>query len=195
MHSILRPAIVMVLGLTLITGIGMPLAMTGIARLILPWQANGSLIERNGKVVGSALIGQNFTGERYFHPRPSATTEPDPDEAGKTRAAPYNGAASAASQMGPTNESLLSTVRERVEANGPAPVPADAVYASGSGLDPHISPANALRQVARIAAARGLTEEPVKALIAAHVGGRELGLLGEPRVNVLQLNLALDELH
>jgi K+-transporting ATPase ATPase C chain len=195
MHSILRPAIVMVLGLTLITGIGMPLAMTGIARLILPWQANGSLIERNGKVVGSVLIGQNFTGERYFHPRPSATTEPDPDEAGKTRAAPYNGAASAASQMGPTNESLLSAVRERVEANGPAPVPADAVYASGSGLDPHISPANALRQVARIAAARGLTEEPVKALIAAHVGGREFGLLGEPRVNVLQLNLALDELH
>ena len=151
----------------------MPLAMTGIAQLAFPRQANGSLVERDGKVIGSALIGQDFTGPRYFHPRPSATTEADPENEGKTRAAPYNAAASAASQLGPTNESLLAAVRERVAANGPAPVPADAAYASGSGLDPHISPANALRQAARVAAARGLPEERVRALVArAHRGPR-----------------------
>lgn len=194
MDKIVRPAIVMILGLTLITGLAMPLAVTGVARLVLPRQAGGSLVERDGKVIGSALIGQNFAGERYFHPRPSATTEADPDNEGKTRAAPYNGAASAASQLGPTNEGLLASVRERVEANGPAPVPADAAYASGSGLDPHVSPANALRQAARVAAARGLAEERVRALVQEQAEGRELGLLGEPRVNVLRLNLALDAL-
>src|SRR3954465_7501504 len=152
MNTILRPAIVMVLGFTLITGLAMPLAMTGIAQLVFPWQANGSLIERDGKMIGSVLIGQAFTGPRYFPPRPSATTEADPENAGKTRPAPYNAAASAASQQGPTNEALLAAVRERVAAAGPAPVPADAATASGSGLDPHISPANALRQAARIAA-------------------------------------------
>jgi K+-transporting ATPase ATPase C chain len=195
MNTILRPAIVMVLGFTLITGLAMPLAMTGIAQLVFPWQANGSLIERDGKVIGSALIGQDFTGPRSFHPRPSATTEADPENAGKTRPTPYNAAASAASQAGPTNGSLLASVRERVEGNGPAPVPADAVTTSGSGVDPHISPANALRQVARVATARGLPEERVRALVAEHTEGREFGLFGEPRVNVLQLNLALDALH
>ncbi|MDI3306387.1 MAG: potassium-transporting ATPase subunit KdpC [Acetobacteraceae bacterium] len=194
MNTVLRPAIVMILGLTLVTGLAMPLVMTGIAQLAFPRQANGSLIERDGKVIGSALIGQNFTEARYFHGRPSATTEADPEQEGKTRPAPYNAAASAASQLGPTSESLLATVRERVAANGPAPVPADAAYASGSGLDPHISPAHALRQVARVAAARGLPEERVRALVAAHTEGRALGLLGEPRVNVLRLNLALDAL-
>src|SRR4051812_36240644 len=194
MNSILRPAVVMIAAFTLLTGLALPLAMTGIAHLAFPRQADGSLIERGGKVIGSALIGQNFTEDRYFHPRPSATTEPDPAEEGKTHAAPYNAAASAASQAGPTNESLLAAVRERIQANGPAPVPADAATASGSGLDPHVSPANALRQVSRVAAARGLPEERVRALVTEHVQGREFGLLGEPRLNVLQLNLALDTL-
>lgn len=194
MNATLRPAIAMIAVFTLLTGLVMPLAMTGIAQLIFPYQANGSLVERDGKVIGSALIGQNFTEARYFRPRPSATTEPDPNEEGKTRPAPYNAAASAASQLGPTSGSLLAAVRERVEANGPTPVPADAAYASGSGLDPHISPANALRQAARVAAARGLPEARVRALVAQHTEGREFGLLGEPRVNVLRLNLALDAL-
>ena len=194
MNAILRPAIVLVLLLTLLTGIVVPLAMTGIAQLVFPRQANGSLVERDGKVIGSSLIGQNFAGERYFHPRPSATSEADPDNAAKTRSAPYNAAASAASQLGPTSESLLVSVHERIEANGPAPVPADVATASGSGLDPHVSPANARRQVARVAAARGLREEQVRDLVLRQVQGREFGLLGEPRVNVLRLNLALDAL-
>ena len=194
MNTLLRPAVTMVVALTAITGLAMPLAMTGIAQLAFPGQANGSLVKHDGKIVGSSLIGQAFTGERYFHGRPSATTEADPDNEGKTRPAPYNGAASAASQKGPTSESLLASVRERVEANGPAPVAADAVTASGSGLDPHVSPANAARQVARVAAARGVPAERVQALVAAHTEGRELGLFGEPRVNVLRLNLALDAL-
>jgi K+-transporting ATPase ATPase C chain len=184
MTALLRPAVTMIVALTVVTGIAMPLAMTGIAQLAFPRQANGSPVERDGKVIGSALIGQSFTSERYFHPRPSTTGE-----------GPYNAAASAASQQGPTNESLLASVKERVEANGPAPVPADAAYASGSGLDPHISPENPLRQVARVATARGLPQERLRALIAEHTEGRELGMLGEPRVNVLLLNLALDELH
>ncbi|MBL6081238.1 potassium-transporting ATPase subunit KdpC [Belnapia sp. T18] len=194
MNTLLRPAVTMVVALTAITGLAMPLAMTGIAQLAFPSQGSGSLIERDGKVIGSTLIGQAFAGERYFHGRPSATTEADSENEGKTRAAPYNAAASAASQQGPTSKSLLASVRERVEANGPAPVPADAVTASGSGLDPHISPANAAQQVARVAAARGLPAERVQAAVAANTEGRELGLLGEPRVNVLRLNLALDAL-
>ena len=181
MKAILRSAVVMIAAFTLLTGLALPLAMTGVAELAFPRQANGSLIERDGKVIGSVLIGQDFTSPRYF-------------EEGTTRAAPYNAAASAASNQGPTNAGLLAAVRERVEANGPAPVPADAAYASGSGLDPHISPANALRQVGRVAGARGLPEERVRALVAEHTEGREMGLLGEPRVNVLRLNLALDAL-
>jgi len=194
MNTILRPAITLVLMLTLLTGLAAPLAMTGIAQLVFPRQANGSLVERDGTVIGSALIGQDFTEARYFHPRPSATTGADPENAGQTGPAPYNAAASAASQLGPTSESLLATVRERVAANGPAPVPADAAYASGSGLDPDISPANALRQVERVATARDLPVERVRDLVVQHVDGRQFGLLGEPRVNVLALNLALDGL-
>ena len=182
----------MILGLTLITGLAMPLAMTGIAQVVFPRQANGSLLDRNGVVVGSALIGQNFAQPQYFHPRPSATTEPDPANPDKTRPAPYNAAASGASNAGPTSKDLLDTIKGRVAVNGSTPVPADAVTTSASGLDPHISPENAQRQVARVAAARGWPEDRVRALLAAHSEGRAFGLLGEARVNVLQLNLALD---
>ncbi|MCQ4162582.1 potassium-transporting ATPase subunit KdpC [Roseomonas sp. GC11] len=195
MLALIRPALVTLGAFTLLTGLAAPLAMTGVAQLLFPAQANGGLIERDGKVVGAALIGQDFTSARYFHPRPSATTEPDPEKEGATRPHPYNAAASAASQLGPTSATLLETLRERIAAEGAAPVPADAVTASGSGLDPHISPENARRQVARVAAARGLPEARLQALVGAMIEGRELGLLGEPRVNVLRLNLALDEFH
>lgn len=194
MNTLFRPALALVLLLSLLLGVAAPLAMTGVAQAVFPTQAGGSLIERNGQVVGSALIGQNFSEPRYFHPRPSATTEPDPDNEGSTRSAPYNAAASAASQQGPTSQALLDAIKERVAAAGPAPVPADAVTASGSGLDPHISPENAARQIARVATARGIPEERVRALLVQYTEGRELGLLGEPHVNVLRLNLALDEL-
>jgi len=192
MTAILRPAISVVVVLTLFLGLAVPLAFTGIAGVLFPVQAGGSLIERDGKVIGSALLGQNFTAARYFHPRPSATTEADPENAGSTRAAPYNAAASAASQLGPTSEPLLDAVKQRVAAFGGGPVPADAATASGSGLDPHISPENAARQVARVAGERGLPAARVAALLAEHTEGRLFGLLGEPRVNVLRLNLALD---
>ena len=194
MVAMLRPAFAMVGSLTLLLGLLLPLGFTGFAQLVLPGPANGSLVEAGGHVVGSALLGQDFTEAKYFHPRPSATTEPDPEQAGSTRAAPYNGAASAASQAGPTSAALLESLRGRVAEAGPGPVPADAVTASASGLDPHISPANAARQVARVAAARGLAEARVRALLEARTEGREWGVLGEPRVNVLGLNLALDAL-
>lgn len=194
MTSILRPAISVVVLLTLLLGLAVPIAFTGVAGVVFPTQAGGSLVEREGRVVGSALLGQNFASERYFHPRPSATTEPDPDNEGSTRAAPYNAAASAASQLGPASEALLDVVRQRVTALGGGPVPADAVTASGSGLDPHISPQNAARQVRRVAQARGLPEARLAELVARETQGRELGVLGEPRVNVLRLNLALDAL-
>jgi K+-transporting ATPase ATPase C chain len=189
----LRPAIVMVALFTILLGLAAPLAMTGIAGVAFPRQAGGSLIERDGKAIGSALIGQSFTEARYFHARPSATTEPDPGKEGSTRSAPYNASASAASQLGPTSAVLLEAVRERVAERGGGPVPADAATASGSGLDPHISPENARRQIARVAQARGVPPERIAMLIAAHEEGRWLGLLGEPRVNVLRLNLALDQ--
>lgn len=194
MTAILRPAISVVVILTLFLGLAVPLAFTGIAGVLFPTQAGGSLVERDGKVIGSSLMGQNFTSARYFHPRPSATTEPDPANEGSPRAAPYNATASAASQLGPTSAALLEAVTERVATLGGAPVPADAVTASGSGLDPHISPENAVRQIARVAAARGLPEARLADLVARHTESRELGLLGEPRVNVLRLNLALDAL-
>lgn len=194
MTSILRPAVTMVGLFTLLLGLAAPLTMTGIAETIFPHQARGSLVMRDGRVIGSDLIGQNFTGDRWFHPRPSATTESDPDNTGQTRAAPYNAAASGASQLGPTSAALRDAIQDRVAARGGGPVPADAVTASGSGLDPHISPENARRQVARIAAARGVPETRIATLLGQHVTGRELGLLGEPRVNVLRLNLALDAL-
>ncbi|MDJ0388753.1 potassium-transporting ATPase subunit KdpC [Roseomonas sp. E05] len=194
MRAILRPAFAVVGLFTLLLGLAVPLGFTGLAQLAFPAQANGSLIERNGHVIGSALLGQDFAAARYFHPRPSATTEADPDHPGQTRAAPYNAAASAASQLGPTSAALLAAVRERVAALGGGRVPADAATASGSGLDPHISPANAVAQMARVAAARGLPEARIAVLLQAHTEGREFGLLGEPRVNVLRLNLALDAL-
>lgn len=193
----LRPAIVMLVLLTVLTGLVYPFAMTGVTALIFPAQARGSLIERNGQVVGSALIGQDFTTDRYFHGRLSATTAADPNDASKTIAAPYNAANSAGSNLGPTNKALLDRVQadaEKLRAENPTqPVPIDLVTTTGSGLDPHISPEAALFQVSRVARARGLPENTVQQLVYGRVEGRLLGLLGEPRVNVLALNLALDE--
>jgi K+-transporting ATPase ATPase C chain len=193
----IRASIVILLLMTVLTGLAYPLAMTGLARAVLSAQAAGSLIERDGKVVGSALIGQNFASDRYFHGRPSATTDTDPADATKTVAAPYNAANSAGSNLGPTSKALVDRVKEDVEKLGGAadkPVPADLVTTSGSGLDPDISPAAAAWQVARVAKARNLSKADVQRLVAQHTSGRELGVLGEPRVNVLKLNLALDAL-
>jgi len=194
----IRPAIVVLLALTVITGLIYPLAMTGIAQLLFPHQAQGSLIERNGRVVGSALIGQNFTSDKYFHGRPSATTAPDPNDPTKTVAAPYNAANSGGSNLGPSNKALIDRVQadlEKLKQENPSmPVPGDLVTTSASGLDPDISPEAAFFQVPRVAKARNLTENQVRQLVADHVEDRFLGLLGESRVNVLKLNLALDEL-
>jgi len=192
----IRPALVLVIALTLITGLVYPLVMTGIAGAVFPRQAQGSLIEQDGKVVGSALIGQEFTSDRYFHGRPSATTAPDPNDSTKTVPAPYNAANSGGSNLGPTNKALIDRVQGDVEKlkqeNPSAPVPVDLVTTSGGGLDPHISPEAALFQVPRVAKARNMPEDRLRALVNEHVEGRTLGLLGEPRVNVLALNLALD---
>jgi K+-transporting ATPase ATPase C chain len=192
----IRPAIVFIVVLTLITGLLYPLVMTGLAGLIFPYQAQGSLIERDGKVIGSALIGQEFTSDRYFHGRPSATTAPDPADPTKTVPAPYNAANSGGSNLGPTNKSLIDRVQGDVEKlkqeNAGTAVPIDLVTTSGSGLDPHISPAAALFQVPRISKARGMSEDRVRELVNEYTEGRILGLFGEPRVNVLALNLALD---
>ena len=194
----IRPAIILVILLTLITGLVYPLAMTGIAGVIFPYQAQGSLIEKDGKVVGSALIGQVFADAKYFHGRPSATNTPDPKDATKTVDAPYNAVNSMGSNYGPTSKALVDRVKADVETlkkeNPSAAVPVDLVTTSGSGLDPDISPAAALFQVPRVAKARSLPEASVRALVEAQVEGRTLGLLGEPRVNVLKLNLALDGL-
>ena len=192
----IRPAIVLVVSLTLITGVVYPLAMTAIARAVFPKQSQGSLIEREGRVVGSALIGQEFKGDGYFHGRPSATVAPDPGDPTKTVAAPYNAANSGGSNLGPTNKALVERVQGELEKlkqeNPSAPVPVDLVTTSGSGLDPHISPAAAFFQVPRVAKARHMPEDRLRQLIDEHIEGRALGLLGEPRVNVLALNLALD---
>ena len=194
----IRPAIVVLVALTLITGLVYPLAMTGIAEVIFPRQAQGSLIERDGKVVGSELIGQVFTSDKYFHGRPSATTAPDPKDATKTVPAPYNAANSGGSNLGPSNKALIDRVQGDIEAlkkeNPAAAVPADLVTTSASGLDPHISPEAALFQVPRIAKARNLPEDRIRQLVEDNTEGRFLGLLGEPRVNVLLLNLALDRM-
>ena len=191
-----RPAIVLFVLFTALTGVAYPLAMTGIAQKLFPRQANGSLIEKDGKVIGSSLIGQNFTSDQYFHGRPSATTDTDPNDSTKTVPAPYNAANSSGSNAGPTAKSLIDRVKDdtaKLKAENPnAPVPVDLVTTSGSGLDPQISPAAAEFQVPRVAKARGLQEEAVRQLVAAHTEARTLGFLGEPVVNVLELNLALD---
>ena len=194
----IRPAIVFVVALALITGLAYPLAITGIAQVIFPDQAQGSLIEKSGKVVGSALIGQLFTEEKYFHGRPSATNAPDPKASSQTVDAPYNAANSMGSNLGPTSKVLAERIKGHVEKlrqeNPSAPVPVDLVTTSGSGLDPDISPEAALFQVSRVAKARGLPEGRVRDLVQGQIEGRTLGWLGEPRVNVLKLNLALDGL-
>lgn len=194
----IRPAIVVLIALTLLTGLVYPLAMTGIARIIFPRQAQGSMIARDGRIVGSAFIGQTFAGDKYFHGRPSATTAPDPKDPAKTVAAPYNAANSGGSNLGPSNKALIDRVRADIgklrRGNPSAPVPADLVTTSASGLDPDISPAAAYFQVWRVAKARNLTENRVRRLVSDHIDDRFLGFLGEPRVNVLLLNLALDRL-
>ena len=194
----IRPAIVFVVALTIITGLVYPLAITGIAEVVFPRQAQGSLIEKDGKVIGSALIGQQFATDRYFHGRPSATNAPDPKDATKTIDAPYNAANSMGSNLGPTSKALAERMKrdvEKLKAENPkAPVPVDLVTASGSGLDPDISPDAAYFQVPRVARARGLAEDRIRGLVESQTRGRWFGLLGEPRVNVLELNLALDAL-
>jgi K+-transporting ATPase ATPase C chain len=194
----LRPALLMIVVMTIITGLIYPLAMTGAAGVLFPKQAKGSLIERDGRVIGSALIGQNFTSDKYFHGRPSATTDADPQDPTKTVSAPYNAANSGGSNNGPTSQALVDRVREessRLAAENPGvPIPVDLVTTSASGLDPDLTPAGALFQVPRIAKARGLGEDKVKRLVEAETSGRFLGILGEPHVNVLELNLALDHL-
>ncbi len=194
----LRPAVVVLVGLTLITGLLYPLAMTGFAQVLFPTQAQGSLIERDGKVVGSSLIGQPFNDAKYFHGRPSATTAPDPQDSSKTVEAPYNAANSGGSNLGPTSKALADRITadvERLKAENPsAAVPIDLVTTSGSGLDPDISADAAYFQVPRVATARGMPPERVRALVESQIQGRTLGLFGEPRVNVLKLNLALDAL-
>ena len=187
MTAQIRPALTSLLLLTLITGVAYPLLVTGVAQAVFPYQANGSLIVRDGTVVGSALIGQPFDDPRYFWGRPSATGP-----------FPYNAASSSGSNLSPTNPALVALVQARVDAlraadpGNPAPVPVDLVTASASGLDPHVSPAAALYQASRVARARGMAPEALRALVERHVEGRFLGMLGEPRVNVLALNLALD---
>lgn len=192
----MRIAVLMTIVLTVLTGIAYPLAITAVAQVAFPFQANGSLIERNGQVVGSELIGQPFTEPRYFHPRPSATVNADDSTVDQ----PYNAANSGGSNLGPTYQKLIDTVKDRADAyreenrlSADAPVPVDAVTASASGLDPHITPANAAIQVARVARERGLPAARVQQLVDQYTEGRTLGFLGEPRVNVLRLNLALDD--
>jgi K+-transporting ATPase ATPase C chain len=196
MFAQIRPALVILIGLSLITGLAYPLGMTGLAQLVFPDQANGSLVVQQGRVIGSSLIGQNFTAEKYFHGRPSATTAADPADATKSVAAPYNAANSSGANAGPTSKALIERMAADLEVlkaeNPGAAVPIDLVTTSASGLDPDITPAAAMFQVPRVAKARGLAPEQVAALVAEHTQGRLLGLIGEPRVNVLRLNLALD---
>jgi K+-transporting ATPase ATPase C chain len=194
----LRPALALIVLFTIITGLIYPFVVTGIAQVAFSRQANGSLIERDGKVVGSALIGQVFTEDRYFQGRPSATSAPDPKDPTKTVDAPYNAANSSGSNLGPTSKTLVERitgdVEKRKKENPNARVPTDLVTASGSGLDPHISPEAALFQVLRVAKARNIPEDRLRQLVQEHVEGRVLGIFGEPRVNVLMLNLALDRM-
>jgi K+-transporting ATPase ATPase C chain len=194
----LRPALVMIVAFTLLTGVAYPLAITGIAQVVMPGRANGSLLTKNGTVIGSELVGQAFADGRYFQPRPSATSAPDPQDSSKTVDAPYNAQSSTGSNLGPINQKLLDRVKGDVEnwrkLGVTDTLPVDAVTASASGLDPHISPETARLQIPRVAKARGLPEAQVQTLVTVMTEGRSLGLLGEPRVNVLRLNLALDAL-
>jgi K+-transporting ATPase ATPase C chain len=192
----IRPAILMIVVMTIITGLIYPLGMTGLAQLIFPHQANGSLVEKDGKVIGSSLIGQNFASDKYFHGRPSATTEPDPKDPSKTVPTPYAADNSAGSNLGPTNQALIDRVKtdaaKLAKENPGTPIPVDLVTTSGSGLDPDITPAAALFQVPRVAKARRLDPAKLRTLIDENTQDRMFGILGEPRVNVLALNLALD---
>lgn len=194
----LRPALVILVLLTVLTGLAYPFAITGLAGVLFPSQAGGSLVTSNGKIVGSALIGQSFTSDKYFHGRPSATTAPDPKDASKTIPAPYNAANSSGSNLGPTNKALLDRIKEdtaKLKAENPnAPVPQDLVTTSGSGLDPNITPEAAFFQVPRVAKARNIPEDKLHDLVSNLVEGRTLGVIGEPKVNVLALNIALDRL-
>ena len=195
MLSHLRPAIVLLVLFTALAGIVYPLAMTGIVRIVLPSAANGTLIKRGNVVVGSGLIGQPFTSGKYFQGRPSATNAPDPKDESKTVDAPYNAANSAGSNLGPLSKKLIDRVEGDIATlrkAGASTIPADSVTTSASGLDPHISPAFALLQVARVAAARGIDEARVRAILERSIERPTFGLVGEPRVNVLKLNLALD---
>ncbi|MGJ0426240.1 potassium-transporting ATPase subunit KdpC [Methylocystis sp.] len=198
MLSHLRPAIVMIVLFTALLGLAYPLAITGVAQLVMADKANGSLIERDGKVIGSSLIGQNFASDRYFHGRPSATTAPDPADSSKTIDVPYNASNSMGSNLGPTSKKLVDRVNASIETEFAAGridvVAADAATTSGSGLDPHISPQFALAQVPAIAKARNLPQGKVRALVEEQVEERFAGFIGEPRVNVFLLNLSLDEL-
>jgi K+-transporting ATPase ATPase C chain len=198
MWNQIRPAIVFIAAMTVLTGLIYPLGMTGLAQLLFPRQANGSLIERGGKVIGSSIIGQPFASDKYFHGRPSATTATDPNDATKTVAAPYNAANSSGSNLGPTSKALMDGVKAAADSlhaeRSDKSVPVDLVTASGSGLDPHITPAAAQFQIPRVAKARNLPEPVVANLVKQETEGRALGVLGEPVVNVLQLNLALDDM-
>jgi len=195
----IRPAIMMIVVMTVITGLVYPLGMTGIAQLLFPHQANGSLIEKGDAVIGSELIGQNFADDKYFHGRPSATTEPDPNDPTKTVPVPYAADNSAGSNLGPTSQVLIDRVKDDAEKlkteNTSTPIPVDLVTTSGSGLDPDITPAAAEFQVPRVAKARNLAPDKVRSLVTEMTQDRLLGILGEKRVNVLKLNLALDQLH
>jgi K+-transporting ATPase ATPase C chain len=191
----LRPAITLLVALTILTGLAYPLAITGLAQLLFPHQAEGSLIVKDGKVIGSELIGQNFTQPQYFHGRPSATTDTDPNDATKTVPVPYKADASNGSNLGPTSQALIDRVKAdtvALQAENHAPVPVDLVTSSASGLDPDITPAAAEFQVDRVAKARGLPADTIRQIVAQNTEARTFGVLGEPRVNVLKLNLALD---
>ncbi len=188
----LRPALILLLTFTLITGVAFPLAFSAAGSLALPFQSGGSLIERNGKIIGSALLGQDFESAKYFHGRPSALMGADPKDSAKQVPTPYDAGESGASNLAPTSKALIDRVTADVGKAGGGPVPGDAVTTSASGLDPDISPANAASQVARVAAARGISPAALRALVADHTEGRLLGIIGEPHVRVLDLNLALD---